>query len=171
MLPKGVSYHSQYMNSMKLVIPLHSVYWSIHTEDESKRGTAFAFIFGVYWLWHCGVIASFGVYFHEIKCNGITNFMEFMSIYRLPCEVHFQPSKLHDVWSLGHEDRLVLSGNGTTLILSMPLSTGKCFFVVRIAASYFKTVREKRFSFPTVITNTYCKTVTLYSGGQKFSDA
>ena len=35
------------MNSMKLVIPLHSMYWSIHTKDESKRGTAFAFIFGV----------------------------------------------------------------------------------------------------------------------------
>ena len=35
------------MNSMKLVIPLHSLYWSIHTKDESKRGIAFAFIFGV----------------------------------------------------------------------------------------------------------------------------
>ena len=35
------------MNSMNLVIPLHSSYWSIHTKDESKRGTAFAFIFGV----------------------------------------------------------------------------------------------------------------------------
>ena len=37
----------QNMNSMKLVSPLHSLYWSIHTKDESKRGTAFAFIFGV----------------------------------------------------------------------------------------------------------------------------
>ena len=35
------------INSMKLSIPLHSLYWSIHTKDESKRGTAFAFIFGV----------------------------------------------------------------------------------------------------------------------------
>ena len=35
------------MNSMKIVISLHSLYWSIHTKDESKRGTAFAFIFGV----------------------------------------------------------------------------------------------------------------------------
>ena len=35
------------MNSMKLVILLHWLYWSIHTKDESKRGTAFAFIFGV----------------------------------------------------------------------------------------------------------------------------
>ena len=37
----------QIMKSMKLVIPLYSLYWSIHTKDESKRGTAFAFIFGV----------------------------------------------------------------------------------------------------------------------------
>ena len=35
------------MNSMKLVVPLHPLYWSIHTKDESKCGTAFAFIFGV----------------------------------------------------------------------------------------------------------------------------
>ena len=35
------------IKSMKLVIPLHSLYWSIHTKDESKRKTAFAFIFGV----------------------------------------------------------------------------------------------------------------------------
>ena len=66
------------MNSMKLVILLHSLYWSIHTKDESKRGTAFAFIFGVNWLWRCGVTATFGVFFHEIKCNGMTSFMEFM---------------------------------------------------------------------------------------------
>ena len=39
--------NTQFMNSMKLVISLHSLYWSIHTKDESKRGTAFAFIFGV----------------------------------------------------------------------------------------------------------------------------
>ena len=38
---------ARHMNSMKFVIPLHSLYWSIHTNDESKRGTAFAFIFGV----------------------------------------------------------------------------------------------------------------------------
>ena len=40
----------------------------------------FTFIFGVNWLWHCGVTASFGVFFHEIKRNGKTNFMEFMKI-------------------------------------------------------------------------------------------
>ena len=44
--PLGV-YLVLLMNSMKLAIPLHSLYWSIHTKDESKRGTAFAFIFGV----------------------------------------------------------------------------------------------------------------------------
>ena len=37
----------QCMTSMKLAIPLHSLYWSIHTKDESKRGTMFAFVFGV----------------------------------------------------------------------------------------------------------------------------
>ena len=66
------------MNSMKLVIPLPTLYWSIHTKDESKRGTAFAFIFGVNWLWHYGVTASFGASFHEIKCHGMTSFMEFI---------------------------------------------------------------------------------------------
>ena len=67
------------MNSMKLVIPLPSLYWSIHTKDESKRGTAFAFIFGVNWLWRCGVTSSFGVFFNEIKCHGMTSFMEFLT--------------------------------------------------------------------------------------------
>ena len=38
-----------FMMSMKLVIPLHSLYWSIHIKDESKRVSAFAFIFGVNW--------------------------------------------------------------------------------------------------------------------------
>ena len=50
---------------------------SIHTKDESKRGIAFAFIFAVNWLCRRGVTASFGVFFHEIKCNGMTSFMEF----------------------------------------------------------------------------------------------
>ena len=68
-----------HMDSMKLVIPLHSLYWSIHTKDESKRGIVFAHIFGVNQLWRCGIAASFGVFlFHEIKCNGMTIFMEFM---------------------------------------------------------------------------------------------
>ena len=39
--------NSYLTNSMKLVILLHSLYWSIHTKGESKRGTAFASIFGV----------------------------------------------------------------------------------------------------------------------------
>ena len=31
--------HRVIMNSMKLVVPLHSLLWSIHTNGESKRGT------------------------------------------------------------------------------------------------------------------------------------
>ena len=69
---------SVFMKSMKFVTLLHSLHWSIHTKDESKRGTAFAFIFGVNWLWRRGVTASFGVFLHETKCNGMTSFMEFM---------------------------------------------------------------------------------------------
>ena len=84
------------MNSMKLVIPLHSLYWSIHTKDESKRSSAFAFIFGVNWLWRCGVTASFGVFLHEIKCNGMTSFTEFMINFggRVchVCEACYSPS-------------------------------------------------------------------------------
>ena len=45
------------MNFVKLVIPSHSLYWSIHTKDESKHATGF-----VNWLWRCGVTASFGVF-------------------------------------------------------------------------------------------------------------
>ena len=47
----------------------HFPYWSVHTKDESKCILA---------LSRCGVTASFGVFFHEIKCNGMTSFMEFM---------------------------------------------------------------------------------------------
>ena len=56
--PKKTACH---MNSMKIIIPLHHISLkkdskqccdtttpkSIHTKDESKRGFAFAFIFGV----------------------------------------------------------------------------------------------------------------------------
>ena len=67
----------RHMNSMKLVILSHSLYWSIHTKDESKRGTAFAFIFGVNWLWHCVVTALFGVFFHvtewQVSCHSCAN--------------------------------------------------------------------------------------------------
>ena len=38
---------SENTNSMKVVILLHSFYWSIHTKDESKCRTAFDLIFGV----------------------------------------------------------------------------------------------------------------------------
>ena len=68
-------------NSMKHVNRLHSLCWSIHTKNESNRGTAFAFIFGVNWLWSCGVTASFGVFFCEMKCNGMIHFMEFMQCW------------------------------------------------------------------------------------------
>ena len=54
-------FYYYFMKSMELVIPLHFISWkkyskrccdtttpeSIHTKDESKRGSAFAFIFGV----------------------------------------------------------------------------------------------------------------------------
>ena len=63
---------------MKLVIPLNLLYWSIHIKDESKRGSVFAFIFGLNGLWRCGVTASFGVSFPEMKCNGMTSFTELM---------------------------------------------------------------------------------------------
>ena len=69
---------SSQMNSMKLVILLQSLYWSIHSKDESKRSTACAFIFGVNWLWRCDVTGSFGVFFHEIKCKGMKSFVEFI---------------------------------------------------------------------------------------------
>ena len=75
----GLKFEYQNMNSMKLVILLHLLYWSIHTKDESKPDSAFAFIFGVNWLWRCSVTASFGVFFYEINCNEMMNFMEFMS--------------------------------------------------------------------------------------------
>ena len=36
----------------------------------------FAFIFGVNWLWHCGVTAlSESFFFHKIKCNRMTSFL------------------------------------------------------------------------------------------------
>ena len=68
------------MNSTKLVILLHSLYWSIYTKDKSKREAAFASIFGVNWPLRCGVTASFGIFIHEIRRNGMTNFMEFMKV-------------------------------------------------------------------------------------------
>ena len=66
------------MNSMKLVFPLRSLYWSIHAKDESKRGTAFEHLWCELTLVCCGVIASFGVFFHELECNGMTSFTKFM---------------------------------------------------------------------------------------------
>ena len=75
------------------------VIWSIRAGDESKRGTAFAFLFGVNWLLRCGVTASFGVFFHEIKCNGVARFTEFMIWNK------FHPSYFHLIpfHSITHE--------------------------------------------------------------------
>ena len=68
---------------------------SLHTKDESKRGSAFAFIFGVNWLWRCGVTASFGVVSHKMKCNEMTSFMEF--IYSVTLEGCKSATDLWDV--------------------------------------------------------------------------
>ena len=78
---------------------------SIHTKDESKRGTAFAFIFGVNWLWRRGVTASFGVFFHEMRCSGMTSFMEFMCHNRpIVDSVHkqtiFRGNLLSKIWQI-----------------------------------------------------------------------
>ena len=69
-------------NVIGAVNRLHSLHWSIHTKDESKRGTALAFIFGVNWLRRCCVTTSFGVFF--FSWNRMTSFMEFMHIEQLP---------------------------------------------------------------------------------------
>ena len=72
---------------MKLVIPLHLLYWSNHIKDESKCGFGFAFIFGVNWLWLTAPIIFGKIHFlliseneftHEIKCYGMTSFMDFI---------------------------------------------------------------------------------------------
>ena len=43
----GTCVDPQFINFMELVILLHSLYWSFHTKDETKRGTAFAFLLGL----------------------------------------------------------------------------------------------------------------------------
>ena len=48
-------------HSVRFIVLVHS-----HQGWKEWR-TAFAFIFGVNWLWHCGVTASFGVFCHDIK--------------------------------------------------------------------------------------------------------
>ena len=71
------------MNSMKVVIPWHKLYWSIHTENESKRGTTFCFHLWCEWtlafLYH-SIAWNLS---HEIECKGMTSFMEFI-IYCSP---------------------------------------------------------------------------------------
>ena len=65
-----------FMNSMKLIIPLYFISWKKTPNDavtpqrqsqltpkmKAKRGSAFAFIFGVNWPWRCGVTALFGFF-------------------------------------------------------------------------------------------------------------
>ena len=97
---------TQYVNSMKLVIPLHfylikkdskrccdtTTPESIHTKDESKRGFAFAFIFGVNWplqwmkqndkfhgfMW-CGIPNTINMKWHRSPWHNIT-------LLRLQCK-------------------------------------------------------------------------------------
>ena len=80
--------HVKYMKMFSITwIPWNLSFRYIHPGGpfSSKMATnaeqSFAFIFGVNWLCHCGVTPSFGVFLHEIKCNGMTNFIEFMMIY------------------------------------------------------------------------------------------
>ena len=119
------------MKSMKLVIPLHSLYWSIHTKDESKRGTAFAFIFGVNWLWRCGVTASFGVFSHEIKCNGMTSFTEFIhtSLSQTLITIGYLNVLLSIHSTLAHFSPSVWSRENLV---------GRCGFVCKQSAAIFK---------------------------------
>ena len=85
-------YQLNKITSMKLVILLHSLYWSIHSKDESKRGTIFALIFKVklaccsslpwsVWKqtrnWCHSIVWSL---FSLKKSNGMTSFMQFMLI-------------------------------------------------------------------------------------------
>ena len=66
---------------MTVVIPLHSLYWSIHTKDESKTRNCICFHL---WceltlaLWCHSIVWSL---YYEIECNGMTSFMGFMMIY------------------------------------------------------------------------------------------
>ena len=64
------------MNSVTFYFMKKVQMMSIHTKDESS--STFAFVFGVNWPWRFGVTASFGVFFHEVKCNGKTSFIEFL---------------------------------------------------------------------------------------------
>ena len=54
----------------ELVLPLHLLYRSIHTIDESKDRIAFAFIFGLNWHWRCGVtVLSFFMKWNVTECQ------------------------------------------------------------------------------------------------------
>ena len=70
------------MNSRKLVILLHSWYWSIHPKDESKAEPRLLSS-----LVRCGVTALFGVFLHDIKRNGMTGFMDIGVINLVMCHL------------------------------------------------------------------------------------
>ena len=55
----------------------------------------FAFIFGVNWLWYCGVTASFGVFFHK---ENVTEW-QFSWNSWLYCNMSIIMVKLHIYWS------------------------------------------------------------------------
>ena len=78
----------------------HSVTFIIVVNSHQRWKQMFAFIFGVNWLWHCGVTASFGVFFHEMKCNGLTSFMEFMSSWHCGCRSHMPLSLFLQNWGV-----------------------------------------------------------------------
>ena len=69
-----------FLNSLKLVIPLHSLYWSVVNSHQRWKQTRNRVCFHLCCeltlaLWCHSIVWSL---FHEIKCNGMTSFMEFM---------------------------------------------------------------------------------------------
>ena len=65
----GGELYTYTMNSMELVIPLHSLYWSIHTKDESKCSSTSAFIFDVnvfHFCFHLWCELTLALWYHNI---------------------------------------------------------------------------------------------------------
>ena len=84
-LSRSISWKTSFSDiSRKCISPnmiraVNRLYWSIHTKDESKRETAFAFIFGVNWLWRCGFPALLRIFF-QLTAPIIFGDMHFLSI-------------------------------------------------------------------------------------------
>ena len=92
-----------------------------------------AFIFGLNCLRHCGVTVSFGVFFHEIECNRMTCFKEFMNA---PLTVSKnRTDTVRSTWVLCWQIRsrkVSLLFNGYligALILNLQCATGFFFFL------------------------------------------